>query len=1201
MSDKKLNPSQLEAVKADNHKILVSAGAGAGKSGTLAERVARLIVDGKANLAQMLIMSFNREAAYSIRRGISKTLQSAYEESGNENLKESISLLYSADISTIHSFCMDLVKSGAAILDIDETSGIIDESIRKRLFRQAVSDAVEAISKPTYPKARKALFGSFKRAADARFLPDMCLEIYDTLMGIPDPFARISHLVSEITEPDNPWADEIFKYNKLLLLTKEKHLEDLKDLYALGILPDKFQEIAGKDILILQEFLKEVQAAATIDSLIMAINKAVLSADTFRKSGKMDSAEENAFEKLKQIHSFIKNKPTGSSARNFLQYSLKPLQAVKSTPKTALQRVQKQLQGLIVLLEEVHNCFMAIKVNERVLDYADLEQYAYQLLTNDEHPDIRQEIQKKYRYIFVDECQDVSAIQHAIIRAMDSGKNYTYYVGDIKQSIYRFRHADPLQFLSMRDSYSDSPDADCRKIFFQYNYRSSEIIIEGVNHVFADLLTRELTEIDYEPGDYLLYGNENIPSLAKNEIILVNKCNEKDPVSGEPLIEPMEAQCAAVAEKINELVRDGVKYKDIVILLRAGSSGNNGQNVVDWLTHSHVPCYYNGKSTFLATPEIAQLVEVLKTINNDHQDMPLIATLRSVIFKFTDQELAEIRIKSEESPKASFSDCFHALADRNTTPTEKRCNEARAVIRRWSKEAAEINRTSAIIWDAMKTSDYYATQMAFPDGEIRQKNLDAFYAKSLAYEELGSYKLADFLAYIDEASQAKGGTDDPIPMRDNDDFVRVMTIHASKGLEFKNIIVMDMQRKIHHRDMGGIKVNVETETSATRSLGLYMPAVIKREGFQTFSNNYGKDAFLFRNYLMELAEESRLLYVAMTRAQERLIMVGTYDLEKQPEVWYVTNKAYRTLNVSSMLDMIMYTALNGERISLEEQTIENTLWKISCVKAKNIDDEATERKEIEVHSVKSDIDFDEMWGSIAISGTTLPAKTAVSYIINDAFDNLEEDDELPKEESEETVAGISLSDEMEMPEFLTEKTEVPGGAELGTLVHKLMLLLDFKQFRDKTDIAEVKAMLQNEISNFGSAFSTTQEETISRTMFDGISRFLVSPAGQLVCHSSMVKKEQDFVMRVNVNGYPILVQGVIDLLYKGTNDEWHILDYKTSRDTREETLIGKYKEQLNYYRQAVENIRKETVAKMEIVALRTGEVYEVPRENQKYQ
>ena len=763
----KFNDAQLAAINANNRKIIVSAGAGAGKSGALTERIIRLIADGKADLLQMLVITFTRDAAASIRGKIRKALlEKKNDDPANLKIAQSVQSLPASHISTIHSFCSDVIRQDTSSLGIDDGFKILDDGMKKTIFKQAVSNAVEAISKKTYPKEKKSYFGTFQRAIlNPDKMDDLCATVYDVLMGIPDPFKRLQEVTDKLTsKTENPWEEELFRYHKLVLLTNAKFLDDLFELKDHPLFPDKYKDVCLQDIEVLKKLLSKTEKAGSVSELMDIIDEATTGLASLRKPTGMSPVEEEVYEQFKYIHGHLKNKAS-SADKNTLLASRDILEQIVSCNPVDLLKTQAQITGLNILLEETQNQYAALKAKDSVLDYADLEQYAYQLLTDKNNPGVRDYVRSNYKYIFVDECQDVSAIQHAIINALDSGENNLFYVGDIKQSIYRFRHADPLQFIAMRDSYSENESAECRKIYFQYNYRSTAAIIDGVNQVFSALLHKPITEIDYEPGDHLLVGSEEYTDFP-NEIILIN--GDKPPEDDAPIIDPLEAQCVEIGNRIKELVLSGVEYKDIVILNRSVNAV--GQKIVDNLTAMHIPCYFNGKSAFYDTPEVSLFVEILKTINNDYQDYPLVATLRSDLFGFTDAELAEIRIPYM-SRKTTFSDAFHACAEKNDTPVNRHCHEALETINKWQREAAEIHKSSDVIWNMLKQTGYYARQSAFADGEIRQKNLDALYDKALGYEELGNYKLSDFLDQIDSLRKASGGGSmDPVPMADNDDF-----------------------------------------------------------------------------------------------------------------------------------------------------------------------------------------------------------------------------------------------------------------------------------------------------------------------------------------------------------------------------------------------------------------------------------------------
>lgn len=1177
----KYNEAQIKAINAENKKILISAGAGAGKSGTLTGRIVRLIKENKAKLLQMLVITFTKDAASSIRDKIRKALEKSQEgKDYNANINESVANLPVSHISTIHSFCADVIRQGASLLKIDTGFGIVDDSIKEKYFLEAVNSAVDEITKRTYPKDKKSYFGAFKKAIGAEKIKDMCLSVYDVLMGLPHPMEHLEKVINEITAPNNPWEEELFNYYKLFLGSKKAYIDDFTELSVNPLLSPEFQDVCRKDIAILNELSKNVENSTGTDDLIKAVQNAADSTVAIRVKGKLNDAESAVYEQFKTLHGYLKNK-SSSGSKKYLLCVKETLEKIKGCKKTDIIKTQKQLIGLKVLLEEVHNQFTAIKTNASVLDYSDLEQYAYTLLS--EYPEIKEYFQNKYKYVFVDECQDVSAVQHAIISALDSGENNLFYVGDIKQSIYRFRHADPMQFLSMRNMYSEDENADYRKIYFQSNYRSSSSIIEAVNTIFQNILDKEYTEISYEPGDFLVAERKDIQSVP-NEIVLVNGEIPKAPGTGKAAVDPLEAQCVEIGNRIKEYVSAGAKYKDNVILLR--SAKDRGQKIVNYLSAMHIPAYFNGKTAFFDTPEIALFVEILKTINNDCLDLPLLATLRSKLFCFTDEELAKIRL-SYNDKEHTFSDAFHLMAKNEATPLAKKCRSALEKIRGWKEDAYNVKSASEIIWLLMRNTGYYAQQSAFPDGELRQKNLDAFYEKSLSFEKQGNYRLSDFLAHINDLRKAKSGSTEPVPMSDNDDFVRVMTIHASKGLEFPIVFLMDLQKSIHHYDKLPYQINIETSDTGRKPLGLYMPCYGYVNRYKTVHDTYGKDAFLARKSMMELAEEARMLYVGMTRAESRLIMLGTIKADKTDK-WQIKNKAARYFETDTMLDMIMPTVLDGTRIDKEGKIMDNDLWNISFVPAQGLSASAVSVTTTSLPQMNNDIDFNELWNKNKNDITCLPAKTAVTYIKDDDFAIYGQ------------IGTFELGEEMEKPDYLAEKSEKPNSAELGTLVHKFMKTLNIERYSGNTDKASIKEDLNKKITEHTGITDTQAQEIIS-LFADGISSFIASDLGQMACNPQKgALREQEFVAKVEIDDNAVLVQGVVDLMMKDEDDKWIIVDYKTDHDLRDSSLIEKHGKQLNYYSKAIEMITKTPVSKMFVVAVRDGKSTEIPRMNVKY-
>jgi ATP-dependent helicase/nuclease subunit A len=360
-------------------------------------------------------------------------------------------------------------------------------------------------------------------------------------------------------------------------------------------------------------------------------------------------------------------------------------------------------------------------------------------------------------------------------------------------------------------------------------------------------------------------------------------------------------------------------------------------------------------------------------------------------------------------------------------------------------------------------------------------------------------------------------------------------------------------------------------------------------------DTYGKDAFIARKNMMELAEETRMLYVGMTRAMRRLYLVGVIKPDKT-EKWNIKAKAGRLLETESMLDMFMPTVLNGIKVDKEGILLDDALWKVTFTKAQKLDAVKLAGKKNNLPKIQNDIDFGKYWDRARLGSTTLPAKTAVTYIKDENF-NMTSDEE---EQNEERIGTFELGDEMEEPEYMASKMVVPVGAELGTLLHKFMRIIPLNEFYRNTDANLVKSCMSKMLDDSNS-ISDVQAEELRKTMLDGIAKFIISNYGQSLCNpASNIRREQDFVVKVCVNGQNVLMQGVIDLLAEDDKGNWEIVDYKTDYNTSPASLIEKHGTQLNYYKKAIEAITEKKVAKMYIVTARNGNVVEVPEMEVKY-
>ena len=1181
----KFNEEQKAAIYARNPFLLCAAGAGSGKTTVMVESVAqKLAEDRNKDISTFLIITFTNEAAANMKRKVRERL-SEEAKKGNTYAARGLANLENATISTIHSFCKGLISTYFyAIEGMSPKFEIIEEARLERIFKEAYEAALDDIMDPEQTlwtgdqvSLVRNLMDSFRQAE----LVPMCRELYKALMGIPDPFDHLDSYIDGISMPvnENRWAREImFSVDMDLLGLKDFLLREKEMICA--VTPPQCQDAARQDAEILGELQKKLEGNPSLQEKIEAIlaAKAAMPAPRVTKKDGEDAREWN--EDFKKLRNDVKGS-TGilNKAAKSLQKLLDASQAGDNL------RIQKILRGISILLKAAAARFREMKLAGQGIDYADMEQMVYELVKRE---DIRESIMESITDIYVDECQDVSAIQYAIIHALTGGRGRSICrVGDIKQSIYGFRSAAPD--LMERDirAYSNDEAASHRKIFFQENYRSCTQVIECINEVFDLSMEKSISEIDYTPEDHLKANVEGDFGPVK-AILLAREAADVD---------MLEAQCQAAGKQIEDQVLNrGREYRDIVILVQ--NAKTDAPVMVEHFRKMHIPVLYDGGQTFYGLTEISSFLSLLTVIDNDHTDVELIGTLRNVPFNFSDEDLARIR---EGHPEPSwYYEAFNACCERNETDLDRRCIAVRDQIRAWRGRARTMS-VSEFIWRLMRESGIYAVRGAYPDGRLRQLNLDSLYQRAVDMEKRGIFRLSDFLWEIGKLKDArtKDTGDTPATMGEGDNFVRLMTMHKSKGLEFPVVILMNLQKNLRKAPVSSqnkMKLCVGTDGDTNPPLGVYVPAISRLR--HTKRDTYGLDAFKVRRIRTKIAEDTRLLYVAMTRAMENLILIGHYK-ENEVALWQEKTKVSRIWKTRSMLDLIMPALLSHTNLPPVGETASGGRWHISVEVPRKITSG-------ESHMTRSRLDANVT--AILAGGSGLPTgmwlggevdpaplKTSVTSLLR-----LEED--IPAEEyrpleEEETVEvkrrpelpGFLLGEIMPRPAFLEEKTTT--AADIGTLTHRFLRLIDFALFCGK-DPGEYREIVEKELNRMREQTILTEAEA-KDIYIKGAVSFLSSPLGQRMIAAGEVRREWPFTMQIRDDS-PTMIQGIVDAAFL-EDDRWILIDYKTDRDTRKEAFVSRHEKQMNWYRTAVERLTHKPVQEMWLFALRGGKAYRVER------
>jgi len=1171
----KFNASQTEAINAQNRNILVSAAAGSGKTTVMVEKIKEtLIRDPEASISRFLVITFTKDAARNMKNKLRDLLEKAAGEGGAQAAK-ALSEIEIASISTIHSFCTQLLKEYNDNAGASMNPRVLKDTEKKRIMDECFQDASEQIftDKEKYSRADRQAADSLMTAFSAEEIRKMVQDLYNVLMGIPDPFDFLEKVVKD--PPVDLWNREIMTSIDLDVLGLKECLRREQEMLTEPQALPACAEAAEDDAALIDLFLEEYSRTGEIGAKRELLQR---TGGAFRKAPALPKDSGEDVKAWKKEFDKVRNEIKGSGG--LFATAVKRIDAMLDEKNDRLNGViQKELRGLELLLRETAERYEQQKLEAGAIDYADMEQIAYRIMKDE---DKRDELLARYKYIYVDECQDVSGIQNAIIERLAGPGHQFFMVGDIKQSIYGFRHADPDLFEQKRRNYLEDAEAEERRIFFMDNYRSCKSVVNAVNAVFTEAMDKQITDMDYTAEDHLRCNTEG--DFGPVDVILVRK--------GEEDADKLEAQCEAAGRYIQALItpsaeqssRQHYQYKDIVILVKVARG--TASAIADHLKKMHIPAMYEGIPDFFGLAEVKSFLSLLTVIDNLHNDDELAGTLINTPFLFTESELADIRLeKNEQLP---FYKAFEYCAERNQKPIDIRCRQAAEQLSEW-KNISESMTVPDFVWWLMRETGIYAARGAYPDGKARQANLDALYQRALDGQKAGNIRLSDYISALREASETKQSDSDdhPVPGA-GDNFVRVMTMHKSKGLEFPAVILMDLQRSLR-RKRSDEKLRISVASSGG-ALGLYLPAVQRRK--HSIMNSQGRDAFDVRALRKNLSEGTRLLYVAMTRAMQKLCLIGSYK-EGAEKLWRIRTRAARIWKTDNMLDMIMPAVLSRMEMPDVGETAESELWRLSCVSGKTIE-EAEDAADTADARIEKILESGEpMRLFLPERAEHAPLKTSVTTIAHHGKARSEADSEETvedKRKAEESIRTFRLASEAPKPAFMEEEQERPEAVNIGTATHRFLRLVNLEELRKEG--ADTGQVIRAEIKRMRAESILTEDEA-KLIRVDGVVSWFRSGLGKRMLAGREIKREASFTMRIDPRG-PTMVQGIIDCAFR-EDDGWILIDYKTDSDTAPEHFIPKHEMQMNWYREALERLTHVKVKEMWLYALRAGEAWPVRR------
>ncbi|MGV8149494.1 MAG: helicase-exonuclease AddAB subunit AddA [Alkaliphilus sp.] len=1191
---------QHKAIVSRGSNLLLSAAAGSGKTAVLVERIVRLVVDDKIDIDKLLIVTFTKAAAGEMRERIALKIAKELENANKntEHIRRQLTILNKANISTLHAFCMNVVKSHFHFIGIDPSFRMADTTESTLMKIEAIDEVLEDF----YEQGDVCflqLVDSYGGTKDDNKLREMILKIYNFSMSQPDPSKWLNEKIQMFNIDrenidENIWVKTIVKSAKISLAGALTQLEEAKEIANSPGGPDPYLSAIENDLVTINLLLNELENGfeSFVNNLKAVSHKKLSSV----KKDYDQILKENAKElrdKAKKIVIELKDDLTSNHIEDYL---------------SDLDYVGPIINSLSQVIQTFDAKFKQIKSDNGILDFNDLEHYTLQILQNDL---VAEEYKEKFEYIFVDEYQDSNIVQETIINKMKK-KDNLFLVGDVKQSIYRFRLADPSLFISKYNEFSADADVLDRKIVLSKNFRSRKEIIDGINYIFKNIMSTTLGEIDYDEDAYLYQGADF--EMSKNEEVEVNiiekmktdaapilEENIKAAVSDEALEEMQDAEIEATisANRINELIGSEiydskkqiyrkVEYRDIAVLLR--STVTWAPIFMDVFKKKNIPVYTDSNTGYFDALEINTFLNLLKLIDNKRQDIPLLSVMRSIIGRFTTEELVDIRSKYREG---TYFDAVKKYSVGGEGLLKDKTTRFLNKLNKWAKELRHM-KIDEFIWHLFMDTGYYYYIGAMPGGVQRQANLRLLLDKANQYQQTAIKGLFNFINFIEKVKLSKGDMGAAKILGENDNVVRIMSIHKSKGLEFPIVLVAGLGKKFNLRDTYEDVILHKDLGIAPSYIGPINPLtdisrdiIIKRE---TLAKIAAKEKIKIES----LSEEMRILYVALTRAKNKLILIGCIrDILKQTQKWARKLNAYGLVSSRSCLDWILSVLIkHKDAIKLRElaeceideanQLIDESRWKIQIVYREDIVSEkkqkANKKEEMReklnnfnendysVESLENIIIQNQLnWKYKHEEAKTIPSKLSVSELKN-------------MKESEIEKLNYKIPTLVKMFN-LTEGKKKFTGAQKGTIIHFALQHLDIHKAENLEQInKQLENMLEKEL--------LTKEE-INIVDTEMLLNFLESDLGSRMKKAekvyreipfNIVKKAGEIISGAKNCNDELLIQGVIDCYFEETG-ELVLIDYKTDYvgKGQEEKIVENYKMQIDFYAEVLERITKKKV------------------------
>lgn len=1201
---------QWKAIYASGKDLLVSAAAGSGKTKVLITRMIEKVLDKEQpiDVDQLLVVTFTNAAAAEMRHRMASALEEAIAaDPSSAHLRRQLNLLNKAQISSLHSFCLQVVRQYSYTIDVDPGFRIADPAEAAILRDDTIAAVLEEAYGAADPEEMYRLSDSFTADRNDQAIETLIDKLYDYSRVHPDPAEWLDMIPTQYEIADDAAIDDLpftapLKLSILHTLEEAKTMtNDLKRTAEMIDGPLPLLDTAAKDEAWIDGAVRTVAEGSWEDAYHYFETLTWARAAAIKK----DSCDEQLAKRGKAIRESVKKTVTALKETYFTR-----------TPARLLEEIRlmaPHMKTLTALVEQFAAGYQKLKEERGVVDFSDLEHYALQILSKEQDgelvpSDIAADYRNRFAEVLVDEYQDTNFLQEAILQLVKRGgeeDGNLFMVGDVKQSIYRFRLAEPGLFLAKYSRFTEGQQDSGMKIDLNANFRSRPEVLDATNFIFRQIMGSRVGEIEYDEAAALKYGAQYPEKDASAGLTILYENEEDDELSEEQQaqeeLKKSQAEARFIAQKITEWQQSGaqvadafngkerpLEYRDIVILMR---SMTWSAEIADELKAAGIPVYVELSSGYFDAIEVMIMLNTLRVIDNPYQDIPLVSVLRAPFIGMTENELAEIRLAKRNAPFYEALQLFIETGGAGiAASTQEKLQKFFIMLEDWRNRARH-GSLSELIWQVYEDTHYYEMVGILPNGKQRQANLRALHDRAMAYEKTSFRGLFRFLRFIDRMRKRGDDLGEARFMSEKENVVRIMTIHASKGLEFPYVFIAGAGRPFN-------KMDFHNPYLFDQHFGLAVKAIDpeKRITFTSLPFLAVKE----KKELEMRAEEMRVLYVAMTRAKEHLeIIASVKDIEKTITDWQDAQlldeseplPEYKRSRASGYLDWIgpavarhtdfakFGTAAGGGLID------DASSWNINALpfSAFSAAGGAIEEDWLPVERAAAGADseltavirdrFDARYPHEAAAG--LPSKQTVSELKRIALLELDRGDADPFEElAPDVKQGAMLH---QRPAFMQQRSLTK--AEIGTAVHSVMQHIDLHSIHNEEDA-------QKFVSSLAAKELLTAEQAAA-VEIPSVLAFKETALGQRMMRAQQVLREMPFTYALPAGGGEHqLLQGIADcLFYEG--GEWVLVDYKTdhvhgfrSDKALANEMQKRYGTQLNLYKRVLESILSISITEM---------------------